>query len=133
MIDIRRLLREGLARTPVGVKIRAHAAGALVEFPGGRKQVVSAQMAGERLVLLSRVLGNARVDGMGVATLLPQVWQRNRQTRCVAFGIDESGRLVGRIEQMAATLQPEELVFYLALLARECDQFEFALTGRDLS
>ena len=40
---------------------------------------------------------------------------------------------MGRIEQVAATLQPEERVYYLVLLARECDQFEFALVGVDKS
>ena len=133
MVDIRRLVKEGASRTPAGLKIRAHSGGAFVGFTNGRKQVVSAQSVGDHLVLVSRVLGAARVDGIGMAELLPRVWQRNRQTHCVAFGLDEKRRLVGRIEQVAATLQPEELVFYLALMARECDQFEFALAGVDAS
>ncbi len=133
MVDIRRLVKAGAANAPPGIKIRALSAGAIVAFPGGRKQVISAHTFRDHIILVSRVLGRARVDSIGRTSLLPQVWQRNRQTRCVAFGIDERGRLVGRIEQVAAMLQPAELVFYITLLARECDQFEFALVGLDLS
>ena len=50
-----------------------------------------------------------------------------------AFGVDSRGRLVGRIAQVATTIQPAELVYYILLLARECDQFEFALVGVDKS
>lgn len=133
MIDIRSMVKEAADRVPAGLRIRARAGSAYVEFANGRKQFVTAHEAGAAAILVSRVLGAARVDSIGLARLLPEVWKRNRHTHCVAFGIDERGRLVGRIEQVAGTLQPDELVFYFALLARECDQFEHALVGVDAS
>jgi len=49
----------------------------------------------------------------------------------VAFSLNKQGQLVGCIEQLAATIDAAELALYLELLARECDLFEYALTGQD--
>jgi hypothetical protein len=38
---------------------------------------------------------------------------------------------IGVIEQPVATLDHEELVLYIETLARECDRFEYKLTGSD--
>ena len=40
-------------------------------------------------------------------------------------------RLLGRIEQPVATLDHEELELYVEILAKECDRFEYVLTGGD--
>jgi len=82
--------------------------------------------------MTSVVLGKTRVENIGRATLLPRIWLRNRHTDCVAFMLDRRGRLVGRITQMVETLDPPELAFYIKLLARECDQFEYVLSGQDI-
>jgi len=52
-------------------------------------------------------------------------------TDVVEFALDESGRLIGRIEQVAEALNRNELEFYLTALAQECDRLEYLLTGRD--
>jgi len=49
----------------------------------------------------------------------------------VEFTLDETGRLVGRIEQVAERLNHDELEFFLTSLAQECDRLEYLLTGRD--
>ena len=49
----------------------------------------------------------------------------------VTFTLDKRDRLIGYIEQLIHTTDPEELTFYIELLARECDQFEHVLTGED--
>jgi hypothetical protein len=49
----------------------------------------------------------------------------------VAFGFDKRDRLVGIVEQPIATMAPEELRFYVEMLAKECDRFEYVLTGED--
>jgi hypothetical protein len=46
--------------------------------------------------------------------------------------LNKKGQLRGQIEQLEETIDPEELYFYLEVLARECDQFEYALTGEDI-
>jgi hypothetical protein len=49
----------------------------------------------------------------------------------VAFAFGRDDRLVGIIEQPIATMSPEELLFYVQMLAEECDRFEYMLTGED--
>jgi len=41
---------------------------------------------------------------MEPADLACQIWSRNRVTDVVEFALDESGRLIGRIEQVAEAL-----------------------------
>jgi len=72
------------------------------------------------------------VKKIGRAQLLPRIWERNRETAVVAFNLDKRGRLVGQIEQLADTLDLSELAFYIELLARECDRFEYVLSGLDV-
>lgn len=103
----------------------------LVDHPDGRSQKIRVRREGDRYVFTSRVIGARRVEGLSWEELAQLVWHRNRVTPLVAFMLDGRGRLVGRIEQPVATLDPEELHAYLLLLARECDRLEFVLTGRD--
>lgn len=68
---------------------------------------------------------------MEPADLARRIWSQNRVSDVVEFALDESGRLIGRIEQVAETLNRNELEFYLTALAQECDRLEYLLTGRD--
>ncbi|MCP3993471.1 MAG: hypothetical protein GY722_00185 [bacterium] len=61
-----------------------------------------------------------------------RAWRRNALKDLVAFAFDDEDRLIGLIEQPASTLDPEELELYIELLAKECDRFEYVLTGRDV-
>ena len=60
-----------------------------------------------------------------------KAWRRNSMTELVTFAFDNEDRLIGLIEVPVATLDREELEAYIDTLARECDRFEFALTGQD--
>jgi len=50
----------------------------------------------------------------------------------VTFAFDDKNNLIGVIEQPALTLDHEELNLYIETLARECDRFEYILTGDDV-
>ena len=57
------------------------------------------------------------------------MFKANQHSDIVAFTLDRQGRLVGRIENPAATLDQEELRASLLLLARECDRLEYFADG----
>jgi len=50
----------------------------------------------------------------------------------VSFAFDDKNNLVGIIKQPALTLDHDELKLYIETLARECDRFEYILTGKDI-
>ena len=60
-----------------------------------------------------------------------RTWRRNASKPLVTFAFDDDDRLIGQIEVPAATLDHEELDLYIETLARECDRFEYVLTGAD--
>lgn len=126
------LLKEIAHLPDPDVKIKPYPNGAVVTFKNGRRQMLVVERQGDRYLMTSVVLGKTRVDNIGRAILLPRIWLRNRHTDCVAFMLDKRGRLVGRITQIAETLDPSELAFYIKSLARECDQFEYVLIGQDV-
>ncbi len=82
-------------------------------------------------MLASRVITRGRVKGFSSWEIAEKIWDRNRYSDVVEFCIDAGGELVGRVEQVADTLDPEELYFFLRRLAQECDRFEYLLTGKD--
>jgi hypothetical protein len=59
-------------------------------------------------------------------------WKRNRALQLVGFRIDQRQRLVGEAWVPKAGLTQQEFVFYVRMVAVECDRFEFMLTGRDM-
>ncbi len=61
-----------------------------------------------------------------------RAWRLNGSKPLVTFAFDDKDRLIGLIEVPAATLDHEELDLYIETLARECDRFEYALTGADV-
>ena len=58
-------------------------------------------------------------------------WRRNAFVDMVAFGMDRKGRPIGFLDQPASTLEAGELEIYIDTVARECDRFEYVLTGQD--
>jgi hypothetical protein len=113
-------------------KIKPHPNGAMVIFSNKRRQVIAVDRQNEHYMMTSTALGRARVGRIGRSHILALIWKRNRETNVVAFSLDKQGRLVGQIEQLVETIDLKELAFYIELLARECDQLEYALSGKDL-
>lgn len=131
MDRIDKLLRETRALPSTSLKLSYQNGEATISFPTGRTQVVYIREANGRYQMTSRVLGSSRVANMGSAAVARMIWARNRSTDIVEFSIDESGRLIGRIEHLAESVDRAELETYLIALAQECDRFEYVLTGRD--
>jgi len=96
-----------------------------------RRQDITIVRKGDYYVMTSTVLKEARVRSKKIDELYPQLWRRNVQTDVVAFTFDKQGKLIGRVEQLASTVDAEELRFYIEILARECDQLEYLFTGTD--
>jgi len=107
--------------------------GVLVEFSNGRKQHVMVSHQGEHYLLISVILKRGHVEKIGRSTILPFIWQRNRETNLVAFSLDKQGRLIGSIEQLTKTADVNELHMYLEHLAQECDQLQYLLSGPERS
>ncbi|HMR67611.1 MAG TPA: hypothetical protein PKE64_26670 [Anaerolineae bacterium] len=131
MDKFNQLLQQVVQPNDASLEFKPRQTGLEVRFRNGRHQVIEVDRRNEHYVMTSPVLGKHEVEKIGRSRVLARLWQRNRETNVVAFSLDKQGQLVGQIEQLAATIDQEELVFYLELLARECDQFEYALTGED--
>ena len=101
------------------------------EVADGRRQDITIVRKGNYYVMTSTVLKEARARSKKIEELYPRLWKRNLQTDVVAFTFDKQSKLIGRIEQLASTVDAEELRFYIETLARECDQLEYLLTGVD--
>jgi len=100
---------------------------------GTRHQDIDVRVVNDDYELTSVVLPTsdvtATLDGWrGLARL---AWQRNADTDIVAFSFDDRDRLVGRVRHPAATIDLEELLLYVHSLVRECDRFEYLLSGLD--
>ena len=102
-----------------------------VNFLNGRRQLIEYRLDGDYYIFISKVVRPAIVERVGRERIAREILLRNRVIDVVAFRFSNNGSVEGRIEQRAATLQAEELRFYLGLLAREADRFEYLLTGRD--
>lgn len=102
-----------------------------VHFPNSRHQVVHYEASAGTIVFRSTAATAKTVEHIGYEPLTKQLLIRNRVTEVVTFGFGKRGRVEATIVQNIGTLQPEELRFYLGLLARETDRLEYVLTGRD--
>ena len=100
---------------------------------GERGQTVHISTVDEMYVLTSVVLGTPAVTKSHKRwrRLALLAWQRNAEHQLVTFAFDRHDRLVGRIEHPAKYLDPPELELYVNALARECDRFEYLLSGKD--
>ena len=101
---------------------------------GSRAQVVRFARNHDHYVFRSTVLSSKQVKTSDRAwrDLAYRAWRRNAAKELVTFSFDEKDALIGVIEVSAATLDREELQIYVETLAKECDRFEYALTGQDV-
>ena len=99
----------------------------------GHRQTVHLDRVGDRYVLWSTVVGASYVTKSAKRwrDLAYRAWRKNALKELVAFSFDKRDQLIGVIEQPVATLDDEELVFYISTLAQHCDRFRYILTGRD--
>lgn len=100
---------------------------------GGRGQTVRVSQEEDRYVFRSVVLSSpaATRTRNRRRRIAYRAWRRNGSKPLVTFAFDDQDRLIGLIEVPAATLDHEELDLYVETLARECDRFEYVLTGAD--
>ncbi len=98
-----------------------------------RTQVVHFTRLDDRYVFRSVVLPSDQVTATARTwrDLAYRTWRRNATKDLITFLFDETHALIGVIEAAATTLDLEELRMYVETLARECDRFEYALTGED--
>ena len=100
---------------------------------GTRHQSVEIRVVDDEYELTSVVLPASDVTANDDKwrDLARLAWQRNADADVVTFTFDDRDRLVGRIRHPAATLDHEELSLYVRSLVRECDRFEYLLSGTD--
>ena len=100
---------------------------------GGRSQKIRVSRDEDRYVARSVVLPASAVTRTQAhwRRLAYRAWRRNAAKALVTFAFDDEDRLVGLIEVPVATLDHEKLDVYVETLAKECDRFEYALTGED--
>ena len=96
---------------------------------GGRSHVVHVARKKDSYVFWSVVAAHAA--GQDRRALARRIWRRNALKPVVMFTIDSRDRIIGRIDQPVESLHAREIEFYLETLARECDRFEYVLTGTD--
>ena len=99
----------------------------------GRQQAIELDRKGSDYIFRSVVLSGTEVtqNNKRWRELARLAWHRNSQQEVVAFGFDDSDRMIGQIRHPADYLDDEELEFYVSELAWECDRFEYLLTGED--
>ena len=103
-----------------------------VSFSNGRGQAITYKLRGELYLFTSRVARPSTVKKYGAGPLARRILERNRVTEIVGFRLTNAGGIEAFFRHRADTLQREELVFFLAVLAREADRFEYLLTGQDI-
>ncbi len=102
-------------------------------WPGGRKHIVEVNRRSETYIFSSRVVDAKHVTQSNRywRDLVYRAWRKNAVKELITFAFDERDRLIGLIAQPAATLDHEELKLYIDTVAKECDRFEYILTGSD--
>ena len=97
---------------------------------GGRSQILRLSRRRDRYIF-SSVVARARAIDEGRRSLAFRIWRRNALKPVVTFTVDRRERVIGLIDQPIESVHSKELKFYLETLARECDRFEYILTGAD--
>ena len=97
----------------------------------GRSQTVHLARRRDRYVF-SSIIANVAAVNEDHRSLAFRIWRRNALKPVVTFAIDHRKRVIGQIDQPVESLHTKELRFYLETLARECDRFEYILTGADM-
>lgn len=103
-----------------------------VTFENGRSQVIRYRREGDFYLFVSSVARPQAVKKIRLKHLAQRILARNRATEVVTFGLSPRNGIDAWVSHRADTLQPEELKFYLKVLAREADRFEYLLTGKDV-
>lgn len=100
---------------------------------GQRSQKITIAKHNRNYVLTSVVLGTLKVKKTlkRWRELARLAWHRNAEHQLVTFAFDQKDRLVGQIRHPVDHLDYEELKIYVRSLARECDRFEYLLSGED--
>ena len=96
----------------------------------GRSQVVRLARRKDRYVF-SSVIARVNAVNENRRSLAFRIWRRNALKAVVMFTIDRRERVIGLIDQPIESMHTKELKFYVQTLARECDRFEYILTGVD--
>lgn len=63
--------------------------------------------------------------------VLFRTMRRNATKPIVSLGVDGYKRIVGRISFPETSASADLVAFYVKMLARECDRFEYVLSGED--
>lgn len=100
-------------------------------FRNGRSQGVRYEIGLDEVELVSTVATRGVLDALGRDRVAEEILVRNRLAEVVRFSIGKYSRLEASCSHRLSTLQPEELRFYVAVLAREADRLEYLLTGKD--
>jgi hypothetical protein len=100
---------------------------------GQRSQKITVARFDQDYILTSVVLGATKVQKTPKRwrELARLAWHRNAEHQLVTFAFDRKDRLVGQIRHPVDHLDYEELKIYVCSLARECDRFEYLLSGDD--
>ncbi len=128
---IRKLLGKRSVSLPDGLRIQWSPRLITVSFPNDRHQKIHYALKGVRYHFTSRVVPPRVVKELGLGRVSKELLLRNRVTEVVTFGLGPRQGVDAWIIQRADTMQREELLYYVALLAREADRLEFLFTGRD--
>jgi hypothetical protein len=128
---IRELLGERSVSVPDGPEIQWSPGVITVAFRNDRRQRIRYELKGVRYHFTSRVAPPRAVKKLGLGRVAKELLLRNRVTEVVTFGLGPRHGVDAWIIQRAATMQREELLYYVVLLAREADRLEFLFTGRD--
>jgi hypothetical protein len=100
---------------------------------GGRRQVVYMKQIDGFYRFWSVVAPTSFVTRNVKAwrNLAYRAWRKNDAQDVIGFSFDDQDRLIGCIDQPVETVDHAEIAFYIDLLARECDRFEYRLSGED--
>ena len=100
-----------------------------------RKQVIHLAAEGSDYLFTSTVVHHRHVTSNNRIwrNFALRAWRRNSEKDLVTFTFSEHDDLIGLIRHPRAHLDHQELEASLIALARECDRFEFVLTGADES
>ena len=131
MPRIRKLLGKRSVSLPDGLRIQWSPRLITVTFPNDRRQKIRYAIKDHRYHFTSRVAPPRVVKALGLGRVSRELLLRNRVTEVVTFGLGPRQSIDAWIIQRVETMQREELLYYVALLAREADRLEFLLTGRD--
>ncbi|MCY3627150.1 MAG: hypothetical protein OXG88_05865 [Gammaproteobacteria bacterium] len=100
----------------------------------GRTQRILLARKNNFYVLTSPVAYVESIAGTDAAerrSLLAHIWSRNALKPLVILRIDGRDRVVGQVFVPIDQVSPTTIEFYLKNLARDCDRFEYILTGTD--